>query len=155
MALVVAGHLELRESPRDRHVASEVVGVRRPETADLHAGLGERHSALGVRMHDSAAAGKRAVELEVGRGVRGGAQAAADDLARGERDRHEQCRRELPIGDAVGLDQEDAPGAIDAGHVPERAGDQAACGQVHVRAVDLLAKARCRLAHAAMPQFKT
>ena len=111
----------------------------RAHAAHALARLRERGRVLGVGVHD-AAARERAVQLEVGGRVGGGAQVRVHDLAARQRDEHHVVRRHRLVRHAARLDRHEPGRAVDAGDVAERAHDEAAAREVQVRAVDRLAQ---------------
>ena len=148
VALVLALHLLAGERARHRHVPAEVVGVGGADAADGQPRLRERGCRLGVRV-DDAAAGERAVELEVGRRVGRGPEATVHDLPGLERDRHHVVGGLLVVGDAARLDHQQPGRAVDPGDVAERPVHETALGQRLVGAVDLSrsSTATCPIAH--------
>ena len=132
VAFVVGDDLGLRHRAGHRHVAAEIVGVRRVETPDRHLRLRECRGELRMRVHDASAA-ERTVELQMRRRIRRGAECTVDHPARLDRYEHHVHRRQLLIRDAARLDGEEPRFVVRARHVAERLDHQAGARQGHVR----------------------
>ena len=105
---------------------------------NVPAGLRPNGGPAGVGVHNPADGGKTAVQLRMGRGVRGRIQIAFNLVSIGNGYHHHIFRLQLLIGNAAGFDHKQALFPIHPGNVAPGEGNQMIGRQKHVGFINLL-----------------
>ena len=137
VALVARVQLRLRQMAGAGDRPVEVVGVGGPVAGDLLAGLGPGDRVRAVGMDDAADLREGVIQDHVGQHIGGGVQRPLDPVALEVHD-HQVLGLERFVVHAGGLDDEQAPLAVDAGDVAPGVGDETPARQLQIGLIDLL-----------------
>ena len=106
----------------------------RPVARHGRAGLRERGSELGMRVHDTAYGFKRLIQSDMGRRI-GRWVERPFHLSAIQIDKHHVFRLQLVVRYAARLDRQNALTPVNHTHIPERQVDEPVFGKQHVRPV--------------------